>query len=462
MPPDLVLLVCDTARADAFSPWGGPHPTPTMERLCREGVRWESATSPAPWTVPSHASMFSGLLPTEHGINGECIEWTDRRPSSPAEAVRSYPGSWLPEALAERGYRTWGASCNSWISRWGGFDRGFEEFMDLRPWVKSKRTLARYRYLARKALGRMDRGGQEAVRQVRRRAAEAGPEPQFLFLNLMETHSPFDPPSPYYPFSLWRRFRTRHLAGGPDQGLSYNAGVVDPGPEYARTLRSIYYACGRYEDGVLGQLVDAVEDRGRPTVILIAADHGENLGEHGLYNHNSSLHQTLLHVPLVAWGFGVDVGNGSVKEPVSTAGIGRWLLAVADGAGSATNMSDAGPVMSEYEGTHLHNGIPDYIRAGIERTAATVPPLVFNSGLAVRRGSRKFVVAANGDQSLFDLSADPAEERNLLDAHPDASAEFAADRESWERRKAGLPTYQPGEIAEGEIAEHLRELGYIE
>ena len=56
---------------------------------------------------------------------------------------------------------------------------------------------------------------------------------------------------------------------------------------------------------------------------------------------------------------------------------------------------------------------PDYIRAGIERTAATVPPLVFNSGLAVRRGSRKFVVAANGDQSLFDLSADPAEERHL-------------------------------------------------
>ncbi len=460
MPPDLVLLLCDTARADAFSPWGAPHPSPTLERLCREGLGWAAATSPAPWTVPSHASMFSGLLPTEHGINGDCIEWTDRRPSSPAAAVRGFRGWWLPEALRERGYRTWGASCNSWISTWGGFDRGFEEFLDLRPWAKPKRTAARYRYLARKALGRMDRGGGEAVRQLRWRLQQAGPEPQFLFVNLMETHSPFDPPAPYYPFPFWRRLRTRHLAGGPDQGLSYNAGVVDPGDRYARQLRAIYQGCARYEDVVLGRLVEAVEERGRPSVVIVVADHGENLGEHGLYNHNSSLHQTLLHVPMAAWGSGIDLGQGTVEEPASMARLGPWLVSLADGGTEPMHGEPA--AISEYEGTHRHNGIPDYIRTGIERSSPRVPPLVFNAGLAVRRGGLKYHVASSGEQSVFDLQADPGEERDLLPSRPDLALVFASDREAWERRRAGLPAYEAGAVAEGDIAEHLRELGYIE
>jgi arylsulfatase A-like enzyme len=276
----------------------------------------------------------------------------------------------------------------------------------------------------------------------------------------METHSPFDPPSPYYPFPFWRRFRTRHLAGGPDQGLSYNAGVVEPGPDYARTLRAIYAGCGRYEDRVIGRLISAVEEGGRPTAVVIAADHGENLGEHGLYNHNSSLHEPLLHVPLAAWGNRLDLGAGSVEEPVSTARLGAWLLGLVDG--DATSFPDGGPVVSEYEGTHLHNGIPDYIRMGIEENSPRVPALVFNAGLAVRRGTLKFMAAANGEESLFDLARDPGEERNILQELPDAAAEFAPDRAEWERRRGRLPTYETGDVAEGEIAEHLRELGYIE
>jgi len=118
--------------------------------------------------------------------------------------------------------------------------------------------------------------------------------------------------------------------------------------------------------------------------------------------------------------------------------------------------------ISEYEGTHRHNGIPDYIRTGIERSSPRVPPLVFNAGLAVRRGGLKYHVASSGEQSVFDLQADPGEERDLLPSRPDLALVFASDREAWERRRAGLPAYEAGATAEGEIAEHLRELGYIE
>jgi arylsulfatase A-like enzyme len=462
MPPDLLLVVCDTARADAFSPWGATHPTPTVERLSHEGVSWSNATAAAPWTLPSHASMFSGLLPTEHGINAECITWMNRLPTSPAAAVTAFAGDWLPEQLRDRGYRTWGASCNSWISLWGGFDRGFERFVDLRPWAKPKRSLGRAGYLARVALGRMDRGGARAVEEVRRRLADRGSEPQFLFVNLMETHAPFDPPSPFYPYAPWRRFRTRNMAGGADMGVSYNAGIVDPGADYTRTLREIYAACARYEDRILGQLVEAVVERTRPTVMLLVADHGENLGEHGLFNHNSSLLQTLLHVPMAAWGSGVEVGQGRIDGPTSTAAVGRFLVGLADGEPRLPEGDEDGSVVSEYEGTLRHNGIPDDIRKGIAEKNARVPSLVFNSGVAVRRGHVKYVAASDGTEQVYDLAADPGEGHDLAPSRPDLLAGFAPERERWLRRKERLPHYQAGEVAEGEIADHLRELGYIE
>lgn len=461
MLPDIVVLLYDTARADAFRPWGGPHPTPAAERLAREGTVYAQAVTPAPWTVPSHASLFSGVLPTEHGVTGDCFDWTDRRPSSPAAAVATYAGSWLPEQMRERGYRTWGASCNTWISRWGGFDRGFEDFLDIRLWARPRNRLQGYAFRARRMFGFEDRGGTQAVAEFSKRLASAGPEPLFAFVNLMETHSPFNPPGRFYPYPVWRRPKTFHLAGGPDQQLSFNTGAVDPGPDYARTLREIYFACGRYADVILGRLMEAIERRGRPTTVVLVADHGENLGEHGLFNHNSSLHQTLLHVPLAVWGTGgVDLAGGTVPEPVSTIALARWIATV--GEGRAEPMAANGFAVSEYEGTHRHNGIPDYLQQAIQAGARRVPPLVLHPGVAVRRGALKYVAAGNGEAALFDVDRDPGEERDLLPTRPEGDGPFRTEREAWERRRSELRTTEAGAAAEGEIADHLRELGYIE
>jgi arylsulfatase A-like enzyme len=460
MPPDLILLLCDTARADAFAPWGAPYPTPTVERLGREGIVYAAAYAQAPWTVPSTASIFCGRLPTEHGITGDCFRWVDGKPTSPAEAVRAYAGPWLPDQLQERGYATWGASCNSWVSVWGGFDRGFQRFEDLRPWARGGRG-RKLAYRVRKAVGKTDRGGRDAVLRFGRRLADAGTAPLFAFVNLMETHAPFDPPRPFYPFPHARRSGTRWLAGGPDQGLSYNAGVTEPPRGYAETLRALYAACARYEDWVLGRMVQAVLDRGRPSVVILVADHGEQLGEHGLYNHNSSLNQPVLHVPLAAWGHRLELGEGRVEEPVSLLGLADWVVALADGR--TEPLRPEGPVVSEYEGTAKHNGIPADVAAGIERRGAVrVPPMILNPGLAVRDQSLKYVAVGDGRESLFDLSQDPGEQNDLAGSRPDVLAGFRPLRDSWDRRRGERPTYDAGEIAEGEIAEHLRELGYID
>jgi arylsulfatase A-like enzyme len=459
VPPDIVLVICDTARADAFNPWGAPYRSPVLERLCREGVIYRNATAAAPWTLPSTASILSGVLPSEHGATGECFEWENRRPTSPAGAIRGFAGQWLPEALRERGYRTWGASCNTWVSKWGGFDRGFEQFLDLRQWSRPRSRLGRVVYRARKGLGMVDRGGSEAVQRFGQRLASAGPEPLFALVNLMEMHAPLSPPRPYYPFPPWRRIGTRTLAGGPQ--LALNMGVRTASPKYVRTLRELYQSCARYEDHLLGSFVRAVEERGRPTVLVMVADHGEHLGEHGLFNHNSSLRQTLLHVPLAVWGHRIDLGPAEIEDAVSLLKLPGWLVGLADGDG--TVLSANGAVVSEYEGTIQHCGLPDDIAEGIKHVDPShLPSLAFHGGVAVRRGPFKYVAISNGDEALYELEADPREERNILGERPDAASPFHPYRDQWLERRAHRPEYGAGDLAAGQIAEHLRELGYIE
>ena len=456
------MLLIDTARADAFGPWGSAAATPATTALAGEGRVYEQAVAQAPWTLSSTSSIFSGRLPTEHGITGECFRWTDGRPSSPAEAVRGYPGDWLPEALGARGYRTWGASCNAWISEWGGFDRGFDRFHHLhnRARIPDGRV-GRALWKARRVAGGVDRGGRQCLVEFRELMRDPGASPIFAFVNLMEVHSPYSPPRGFYPFRPWTRQRARNLTVGTTRFLSYNARVSRPPEGYVPAIRTLYFHAARYADWLIGQFVATIRASGRPTVLVVVSDHGENLGEHGLFHHNSSLHETLLRVPLMMWGQGFDVGRGREEEPVSLQALLPWAIGVADG-GTGT-ISPDGIVVSEYESAVRHNGIPDEIRRRLDDVdPADLPPLLRNAGVALREGRMKYVAVEGGPDSLFALDEDPGEERNLLPSTPGLAAAFAPHVEAWRDRRAKRPDYAAGETAEGEIAEHLSMLGYIE
>jgi arylsulfatase A-like enzyme len=280
-------------------------------------------------------------------------------------------------------------------------------------------------------------------------------------MNLMEVHSPYDPPRPFYPYPFWRRQRTFHLTGG-GKGmrpfLAYNLGVEQPPEDFVRMVRTLYMSAARYEDWILGRTVRMIEDRGRPTVMVVVSDHGENLGDHGLFGHNSSLAQTLLHVPLVVWGYKVDIGSGVVSGPASLLGLPDWLRAVADGSVQPLAPSDT--VVSEYESTS--RWVPEHVKELQSREGARVPELMYNPGLAVRRGSLKYLWVTNGREAVFDLAADPGEEHELAASRPDDLERFRAERVLWEKRRVEQPAYGAGEEAEQEIADHLRELGYVE
>jgi arylsulfatase A-like enzyme len=456
--PDVLLIVCDTARADAFAPWGGPVPTPTMARLAREGVVYDRAISPAPWTLPSHGSLFTGLLPTEHGIVGDRLAWSGSGPAGPAPLTRAFRGHWLPEAMAERGYRTFGVSCNPWIGPWGGFDRGFDTFADVLPRPAAAATAGRVRRLVGRirSLARGGgHGGPAALSAVHEALRAPDPRPVFGFVNLMEVHSPYDPPRALHPAPFDPRLRYRQL-------LQMGRFRTRTDASYVAAVRSLYFAAAREEDRIVGAIVGAVAARDRPAIVVIVSDHGENLGDHGLWGHHSSMHETLLHVPLLIWGSHGELGPARIPGAISTAVLARWIPQAVDAPPLEPPTPSGGPVVSEYESAvgQFGSDLPPEVRRG-------GPALVRAPGVAIRIGDRKYVATSGGPASTVDLAADPSETGVRAEEDPRSAEGFGAEVERWRERRRAMEAGGSADAgsridADEEIAAHLRELGYLE
>src|SRR5207302_4748171 len=165
-------------------------------------------------------------------------------------------------------------------------------------------------------------------------------------------------------------------------------------------------------------------------------------------NHNCSLGQKLIHVPLLLFGVGVDVGAGRVATPVSLLWLRDWLTTLAEGA--IEEPASEGPVRSEYESTARHNGIPDQIREALDAGRIDrVPPMLFHPGLAVLRGDLKYITTDEGEEYLYDLARDPGEEHDLAPSAGEALVSFRPEREGWLARRATQPLADAGDVAEG-------------
>jgi arylsulfatase A-like enzyme len=454
--PNVVFIVIDTARADRMSYAGCPRATtPRLDAFARDAVDHRGAHAVAPWTLPSHMSMFTGLLPGQHGATWAAF-------ASPADASLeevleralepAAPERLLPRRLRELGYTTLGFSANAWVARRTGFAEGFDVFHEV--WREGGRR-ERLRRRALALLAGVRWLPERWRRAAQQRAGDAGQlldrfqgeleqplrAPWFLFFNVIDPHFPYAPPEP------WRQAWSDDAALAADLAsfrLDEMALVAGARPLAIERLRPFYDAEILYADQAVGRLLDWLRARGdyEDALVVVTSDHGEHLGEAGRFAHQFSVEEELLRVPLLVK-FPGNAGAGRIVEDplVSNLDVYATILAAAGDRpppGPARDL--AGPWRTSLGSASL--------RAGCLRQPAC-PEAV----------DRRFLIAESYHALPF------------LRAHRERHPDFPLERHAVDRRvvfdRRGRSVYEErdGRIArvesqgEGEAAraEHLRD-----
>lgn len=357
-PESLLLVTLDTVRADRLGPYGyAAAETPWLDRLAHEGVRFEQASSTVPLTLPSHASLLSGLLPPHHGLRNN------------GAGVFPEGTSTLATLLSGAGYRT-GAFIGAFVlDRRFGLGRGFEVYDDEIP-----------RDPAAGVVLEAERPGREVVDRA---LAWLGQDqrPFFLWVHLYDAHAPYTPPSPW---------RERH-----------------PGRPYDGEISSV--------DEQVGRLLEELEKRGLAgrTAVAVVADHGEGLGEHGELTHGLLLYEPTLRVPFLLRSPDLPAGT-VVRTPVSLVDLAPTLAGL---LGKSLPAPSGRALDGRDLSTALRKGEEP---APADVYAETRYPSLFGwSPLSsLRRREVKYIAAPRPE--LYDLERDPGETANLAAAAGEA------------------------------------------
>jgi YD repeat-containing protein len=366
-PANVVLIVIDTQRAANLSLYGYALPTsPNLDHFAREATTFDKATAPGTWTVPTHASFFTGLWPSFHGAERVGVDGLVARPINPEVPT-------LAEILRCAGYATAAFVANvTYVTEDLGFDRGFQRFANDLPWPRADKLL------------------EPAIAWLSEQRA-----PFFLFVNLLDPHEPYDPPAPYDT-----KFGPKSREDGAMMTELMHAGTPFT-HEIRAHFASQYDGETAFADQALGRFIDVLRARSDygHTLVLVTSDHGEMLGEHDLAGHLVDPYEPELHVPLVVK-FPSGKGAGErITERVSTLGI------------FATILKTTGLRLPE----------------GTQARPLTEPHPVFAEDVTAR--GHRLRVAYDGDLKLisrtrpgepertrlFDLSKDPGEHSPLAD-----------------------------------------------
>ena len=411
----LVLVSLDTVRADHLGLHGHEHDTsPRLDAFARQGVVFENAWSTAPWTLPAHVSLFTGLYPSRHGVRYEEHALEAGVPA-------------LAEILAEAGFAT-GAVVNCiFLYPRFGVARGYDVYERIdeehgAEGAASEVTDAALRFL------RAHRG-----------------ERVFLFVHYFDVHSDYRSRP-----EIEARFggRPTWVDGSTQQLIRALIGTVPiDDPEEIAALEALYDAGIRQLDEELGRLFTALADEGwlDDTAVVVTSDHGEELLDHGSVMHGATQYEEQLRVPLVLRAPGVPAG-ARVAQPVS--------------------LVDVLPTALDLLGGEPPPGLDGISLVGAWERPLPERPLFAEanrspkpgSRVAVRRGPHKLLLdLETGDRALYDLAADPGETDDRIEADP---AQAEALLEAYETfRQVQVDGVAIGEVPD-DLRERLRALGY--
>jgi arylsulfatase A-like enzyme len=451
--PNVLLLVLDSVRARNMSCYGYDRPTtPELDRFAAEGALFEQAISVGCWTLPVHASLFTGHYPSAHGM-------TRSRDALPQGSPT------LARRLQELGYRTACFSNNPYISESTGLTQGFGTTQDLwrrtrRHGAKRSRASAIVKELERRggAAKSLARGArlikrpQSMLKSWRRWRSKAdsgarltherirdwlasndGNAPFFIFVNYMETHEG------------WKSWRVARLTSANSRTSTRRR---DKDLEITRAL---YDGAVNYLDSQVGELMRHLESVGLmdDTVVIVASDHGDSLGEHGHVGHRLYLYEQVVHVPLI------------VRYPARFAPGSRipGLVQLCDLHPTILELAGDGTEASNFESLL---GVGDACSREFVVAENTAPKSRDDVVMRMVRDERfKYISSSNGRVELYDLAEDPGETRNLAGSWPAVELKMAERLKEWERRLEPRSTDTDEAEYDEETMERLRGLGYV-
>jgi arylsulfatase A-like enzyme/Tfp pilus assembly protein PilF len=403
--PNVLLITIDTVRADHIGAYGATRAaTPAIDRLAREGVRFADATTQAPLTGPAHAAILTGRYPARFGVR-------DNASTPIPEGVTS-----IAELFKSNGYRTGGFVGAFILGPEYGFARGFDTF---------DASFARFNTGMK--LQAQRRGGEVIdaaiawignARPVATSNQQPATTPWFAWVHLYDAHAPYDPPAP---------FRTRFAASPYDGEIAY-------------------------VDSCVARLVAALEQSGRldRTLVVVIADHGEGLGDHGEAEHGLFLYESVLHVPWIMRLPGAASAATVVKTQVRTIDAMPTMAAI---AGLTPQGVDGENVMPFVRGAAPRDPAPSY--------AETYYPkwhFGWSELKSIRVGDWKYIDAPKPE--LYDMRADAAERRNAIDARGALAGGLSSEITKLQNGFGAAATAEAPQ-PDPETLARLRSLGYV-
>lgn len=462
--PNVILIVSDTLRADVLGAYGGMARTPNLDALAEGGTRFARAYSLAPWTPPSMSGLLTSTYPP--GLSAEPGPGRERWEDEIWRYRMAPDGVTIAEAFRRAGYETVAVVSNPMVWSLPGFARGFDavfrshpvEFVRPAAW-----SLLPYLHgaLARVAPGLAPVRFNDSTRAVGRYARRwiderAGDQPFFLYVHFMDPHAPYDPPEGYRSASVsWRLFWP--FPSRWDWGCPQGGRAVQLDAAGQAKARALYEGEAAYVDEAVGRVLDALDRRGLRgrTVVSFTADHGEELWDHGLWEHGHTLYEELIHVPWIVAGPGV--AAQTVAAPVSAIDLAPTLAGVAGLA-----MPDT------WRGRPRDKGVtgtgpfaPDeavFVHGTSHRVAEEPLEAVIKGDWKLIRGVR------TGSARLFNLAEDPGETRDLSRERPEVREDLNARLDAW------LDSFESTFSSEGEakpgtreeMLEEMRAVGYLQ
>ena len=463
--PDILLVVLDTARAQNFSCYGYDRlTTPRIDQIAAEGVLYQDAIAPSPWTLPSHASLFTGLFPSKHGAH-EYHRYLDNRHTT------------LGQFLRDQGYQTVGMSNNSWISNTFGFSRGFETFIKIwqvfqaetdvtnrpAPIVDySERPNNLYTRLDQLLDGnivknaingvytrffwrRYDKGARRINAEIkgwlgRRRIKH---RPFFLFVNYLEPHLQYRPPAPYDTIHLPDGVTAQAARRVNQDAWRYISGAVEMTEADFDILRGLYDGELSYLDYRIGEIYDFLWEAGllNDTLLIITSDHGENIGEHNLMDHQYCLYDTLLRVPLIIRYPPLFPAGERIVQQVQLVDVFPTIMDVLgiDDEKLKQQMQGESLIPDRLAKRKRRFALAEYLgpQPTIEVLRRRVPDAdnsIYRYDRAlrcIRTEDFKYTQASDGRDQLHNIRDDPKELNNLVLVEKDRSDELRTELEKW-------------------------------